>query len=397
MSDPEETDKSRKGDGGQRLTSGFDGSAPELGTQIGSFRIERELGRGAAGVVYLARDTKLDRPVALKSLPADVMASPQARSRFSREAKVLASLNHRNIGAIYDELEEADGVSYLVLEYVPGRSLGEVIAEGGLRQKEALAMALQIAEALAAAHDQGVIHRDLKPENIKITPEDEIKILDFGLAKAVGDQVAQMQTTVTEPGHVLGTPAYMSPEQVRGKEADRRSDIWSFGCVLFEMLAGRIPFDGDTVSDMLAAVLEHDPDFESLPHTVPASIRVLLRRCLAKDPRRRLQHLGDAAIEISETLNLPTGARLDTAQLSPTSKPAGWWRWVALLAFVAVAANLAAWYLRPRAPASQPSRRFTIYPETAFEVEALWHHALALSPDGRNLAYVEEGSDGRRK
>ncbi|MHC4118287.1 MAG: protein kinase domain-containing protein, partial [Planctomycetota bacterium] len=361
--------------------------------QIGPFRIEGELGRGAVGVVYLARDTKLDRRVALKSLPADTMTNPQARSRFSREARLLASLNHPNIAAIYEELEEADGVSYLVLEYVPGRTLAELISEGGLRQKEALAIALQIADALAAAHDRGVIHRDLKPDNIKITPEDEIKILDFGLAKAVGDEARQRQTTVTEPGRVLGTPAYMSPEQVRGKEADRRSDIWSFGCVLFEMLAGSIPFDGDTVSDMLAAVLEHDPDFESLPHTVPANIRILIRRCLTKDPRRRLQHLGDAAIEISETLNAPA----DTAPLPAASKPARLWRWAALLGFFAIAASLLAWYLKPSAPPSQPAKRFTVYPETVFEVEALWHHALALSPDGGELAYVEEGSDGRRK
>jgi len=367
------------------------------GGQIGPFRIERELGRGAAGVVYLARDTKLDRQVAIKSLPADVMASPQARSRFSREAKLLASLNHPNIAAIYEELEEADGVSYLILEYVPGRTLAKVMTDGEMRQKEALAIALKIAEALAAAHDHGIIHRDLKPENIKITPEEEIKILDFGLAKTVSNATNQKQTTVTEPGCVLGTPAYMSPEQVRGKEADRRSDIWSFGCVLFEMLAGKIPFDGDTVSDMLAAVLEHDPDFESLPRTVPANIRVLLRRCLTKDPRRRLQHLGDAAIEISETFDLPAGVVADTNQQPPTAKSSGWWRWIALLVFITVAVNLIVWYLKPLSRQPQPPRRFTVYPETAFEVEALWHHALALSPDGDYLAYVEEGSDGRRK
>lgn len=367
------------------------------GEQIGAFRIERELGRGAMGVVYLAHDTKLDRSVAVKSLTNEVTVSPDARSRFMREAKVLASLNHPNIAAIYEELEQADGVTYLVLEYVPGRTLAELIAEGGLRQEEALAIALQIAEALAAAHDHGVIHRDLKPDNIKITPEDEIKILDFGLAKAVDNRAIQRQTTVTEPGCVLGTPAYMSPEQVRGKEADRRSDIWAFGCVLFEMLAGSIPFDGDTVSDMMAAVLEHDPNFESLPDTVPTNIRVLLRRCLTKDPRRRLQHLGDAAIEISETLKPPTGSPPDIAQRPVTSKPASRWRWAALLAFVVIAGNVAAWYLRPSGPPSQPARRFTIYPETAFEVEALWHHALALSPDGGDLAYVEQGRDGRRK
>jgi serine/threonine-protein kinase len=306
-------------------------------------------------------------------------------------------LNHPNIAAIYEELEQADGAGYLVLEYVPGQTLGELMAEGRLRQKEALEIALQIAEALAAAHDHGVIHRDLKPENIKITQEEEIKILDFGLAKAVGEDARQAQTTVTEPGCVLGTPAYMSPEQVRGKEADRRSDIWSFGCVLFEMLAGNIPFDGDTVSDMLAAVLEHEPDFESMPHSIPVNIRALLRRCLAKDPRRRLQHLGDAALEIRETLDTPTSARSGTAPLPAASRSVGWWRWAALAAFVVITAQIGTWYLRPSRPSAQPLRRFTVYPETTFEFEALWHHALALSPDGKSLAYVEQSSDGRRK
>jgi Tol biopolymer transport system component len=296
-------------------------------------------------------------------------------------------------------LEEAEGVSYLVLEYVPGRRLGEMIGAGGLDLKDALSIALQIADALAAAHDNGVIHRDLKPDNVRITPQDQIKVLDFGLAKAVGDQ-ARQQSTITEPGRVLGTPAYMSPEQVRGKEADRRSDIWSFGCILFEMLAGRIPFDGDTVCDMLAAVLEHEPRWESLPHDVPANIRVLLRRCLNKDPRRRLQHIGDAAIEISETLNLPASAPPDTTRSPAVSMPLNSWRWpatVVSLALVAIAAALAAWHLKPSAQPRRLARRFTVYPETAFEVEALWHHAMALSPDGKNLAYVEQGSDGRRK
>jgi len=399
MSKAEDLDSKLPDDQGPAPTHSFDSSAAGPPSQIGPFRIERELGRGSMGVVYLAHDTKLDRQVAIKSLPAEAM-DDQARSRFSREARLLASLNHPNIAAIYEELEETEGVSYLVLEYVPGRRLGEIIAAGGLGVKDALSIALQIAEAVAVAHDHGVIHRDLKPDNVRVTPQDQVKILDFGLAKAVGYEARQQQSTVTKPGRVLGTPAYMSPEQARGKEADRRSDIWSFGCVLFEMLTGCIPFDGETVSDMLAAVLEHEPQWQSLPHDVPANICVLLRRCLNKDPQHRLQHIGDAAIEISETLNLPASAPPDTTRAPAVSSALNSWRrpaTVGLLALVAVAAALASWHLKPSAPPHKPARRFSVYPETAFEVEALWHHALALSPDGKMLAYVEQGIDGRRR
>jgi serine/threonine-protein kinase len=206
------------------------------------------------GVVYLAHDTKLDRPVAIKSLPAEVMGNRKARSRFSREARVLASLNHPNIATIHDELEEAEGVVHLVLEYVPGQTLAERIAKKPLKLEEALSIALQIAEAVAAAHEHDVIHRDLKPGNIKITPEGKVKVLDFGLAKAVGGEAVDQQSTVTEPGRVIGTPAYMSPEQARGKPTDKRSDIWSFGCVLYEMLTGRILFKGETISDTLVNI-----------------------------------------------------------------------------------------------------------------------------------------------
>jgi serine/threonine-protein kinase len=201
--------------------------------------------------VYLAHDTKLDRSVAIKSLPPEVKDNPKALSRFTREARVLASLNHPNIATIHEELEEAEGSVYLVLEYVPGQTLAERIAKGPLKLEEALTIALQIAEAVAAAHERDVIHRDLKPGNIKITQEGKVKVLDFGLAKVIGGETTDQKSTITEPGRVIGTPAYMSPEQARGKTTDKRSDIWSFGCVLYEMLTGRIPFKGETISDTL--------------------------------------------------------------------------------------------------------------------------------------------------
>jgi serine/threonine protein kinase len=282
-------------------TRSFDSSVSGPGSQIGQFRIERELGRGAVGVVHLAHDTKLDRPVAIKSLPSEIMGDRKTRSRFAREARVLASLNHPNIATIYEELEEAEGVVHLVLEYVPGQTLAERIAKKPLKLEEALTIALQIAEAVAAAHEHDVIHRDLKPGNIKITPEGKVKVLDFGLAKAVGGEVVDQQSTVTEPGRVIGTPAYMSPEQARGKLADKRSDIWSFGCVLYEMLTGKVPFEGETTSDTLANILQTEPNWSALSDTIPANIQVLLRRCLEKEPRRRLRDIGDIAIPLEDT------------------------------------------------------------------------------------------------
>ncbi|MHC4596403.1 MAG: serine/threonine-protein kinase, partial [Planctomycetota bacterium] len=267
MSDAEAKNDKRPGEEEDYPTASFNGSAP--GEQIGPFRIERELGRGGVGVVYLAHDTKLDRKVAIKSLPAEVMANPKARSRFSREARVLASLNHPNIATIYEELEETKGVGYLILEYIPGQTLAERIAKKPLKLEEALSIALQIAEAVAAAHEHNVIHRDLKPGNIKITPEGKVKVLDFGLAKAVGGEGMDQQSTVTEPGRVIGTPAYMSPEQARGQATDKRSDIWSFGCVLYEMLTGRVPFEGETISDTLVNILDRDPNWQALSQTTP--------------------------------------------------------------------------------------------------------------------------------
>ncbi len=403
MSDPEQKNNNQPSKKQPPQADGFSNSLKGPGGRIGRFRIERELGRGAVGAVYLAHDTKLDRSVAIKSLPAEVMGNPKAKSRFAREARVLASLNHPNIAAIYEELEEAEGIGYLILEYVPGQTLDQRIAKRPIKLEEALSIALQIAEAVAAAHEHDVIHRDLKPGNIKITPEGKVKVLDFGLAKAVsGEAVDQQTTTITQPGCVIGTPAYMSPEQARGKPVDKRSDIWSFGCVLFEMLSGRVPFEGQTVSDMLANVLQGEPDWQALPQTTPTNIGVLLRRCLEKDPRRRLHDIADAAIEINETLNLPAIAPPTTTTSLEIAHLTGWKKLIVVGAvclllgiIMGVIAIWSHWY--PGAPKTQPIRSFVIRPETSFEVEALWHHALAFSPDGKRLAYVEQGSDGRRK
>jgi len=281
-----------------------DESGNLVGQKLGHFEIREMIGRGGMGVVYLARDTKLDRSVAIKSMPAELAGGSTTRTRFRREAKLLASLSHPNIGVIHDIIEQTEGSAYLVLEYVPGQTLAERIAGKPLKLEAALTIGLQVAEAVAAAHENGVVHRDLKPSNIKITPEGKVKVLDFGLAKAVGGEPTEKPTTVTQPGRVIGTPAYMSPEQARGKSTDHRTDIWSFGCLMYEMLSGHPPFESETATEILARIIEREPDWEVLPQETPANIRVLLRRCLEKDQRQRLRDIGDAAIEINETLSL---------------------------------------------------------------------------------------------
>ncbi len=275
-----------------------------VGQKLRDFEIVKVIGRGGMGVVYLANDTKLGRSVAIKSMSADLAI---AKTRFRREATLLASLNHPNIAVIHEIIEEEE-LGYLILEYVPGDTLAQRIARKPLKLQETLSISRQIAEAVSAAHDKGIIHRDLKPGNIKITPDGRVKVLDFGLAKPTSEEDASQDSTITQAGSVIGTPAYMSPEQIRGEPIDRRTDIWSFGCVLYEMLTGKRPFEGKTISDTVARALEREPDWQALPLSTPANIRVLLRRCLEKDPRRRLQHMGDAAIEINETLNLPATA-----------------------------------------------------------------------------------------
>ena len=279
-----------------------------IGQKIGSLEITEMIGRGGMGVVYLAHDTKLDRSVAVKSIPTELQADSNARMRFRREARLLASLNHPNIAVIHDIVEQEESAGYLILEYVPGETLANRISCEPLKLEEALLIGQQIAEAVSAAHEKGIIHRDLKPGNIKITPEGRVKVLDFGLAKIYRGEGRDDKTTVTQPGRIIGTPTYMSPEQARGKDTDHRTDIWSFGCVLYEMLTGKVPFEGETATDTLVRIVEREPDWGILPGNTPMNIRALIRRCLIKDPHRRLHHIGDVAIEISETLNLPATA-----------------------------------------------------------------------------------------
>jgi TolB-like protein/Tfp pilus assembly protein PilF/tRNA A-37 threonylcarbamoyl transferase component Bud32 len=294
-----------------------------VGQKLASFEVEKVIGRGGMGVVYLARDTKLDRHVAIKSIPAELQASSTAQTRFQREAKLLASLNHPNIAVIHEIIEQDEGAGYLILEYIPGQTLAERIAREPLEFEEALSIGQQVAEAVSAAHDKGVIHRDLKPGNIKITPDGRVKVLDFGLAKASVSEDKNVKNTVTQPGRVIGTPAYMSPEQARGKDTDHRTDIWSFGCIMYEMLTGHLPFEGETATDTLARIIEREPDWEVLPQETPTNIRTLLRRCLEKDPRRRLRDIGDIAITLEETtteLKSPTlrMGSVEVARAQPT-------------------------------------------------------------------------------
>ena len=296
------------------------------GTKLGPYEILSPLGAGGMGEVYRARDAKLNRDVAIKVLPEAVAEDAERLARFQREAQVLAALNHPHIAAIYG-LEKAGNVEALVLELVEGETLAERIAAGPIPVDEALAIARQIADALESAHEKGIVHRDLKPANVKVTPQGKVKVLDFGLAKALtGDRSSPdvthsptLTAAATQAGVVIGTAAYMSPEQARGKAVDKRADIWAFGAVLYEMLAGRKAFEGETVSDTLAAVLKTDPDWSALPAQTPAIVRRVLRRCLERDRDRRLHDIADVRIEIEEGRD--SGVEAGTP-LPPAARPA---------------------------------------------------------------------------
>src|SRR6202140_4648246 len=280
------------------------------GTRLGSYEVVAPIGAGGMGEVYRARDAKLGGDVAIKVLPEAFAHDVDRLSRFQREAKMLASHNHPNIATIHG-LEESNGTHFLVMELVPGDNLQQrVKREGVVAVEEALTIAKQVAEALEAAHEKGIIHRALKPANVKVTPEGKVKVLDFGLAKAFAGDTSNedignsptLSMAATMQGVILGTAAYMSPEQARGKAVDKRTDIWAFGCVLYELLTARQVFRGETFSDIIAAVLEREPDWKALPIAAPPRIRDLVQRCLQKDPQRRLRDLGDARIEIEEAL-----------------------------------------------------------------------------------------------
>jgi Tol biopolymer transport system component len=365
------------------------------------------------GEVYRARDTALGRDVAIKMLPERTTHDPAALARFQREAQTLAALNHPNIGAIYGLVETGQGRG-LVLEFVDGPTLADVISRspGGVPLSESLAMARQIVDALDAAHERGIVHRDLKPANIKVRPDGALKVLDFGLAKALGgdaedrDSATSHSPTITSPaaltrdGIILGTVAYMSPEQARGRIVDKRTDIWAFGCVLFETLTGRRLFAGETVADTISAILSQQPDW-TLVQTTPTVVQGLLRRCLEKDPRRRLRDIGDARLELEDR------SGIDVAGAAVTSGSQSFWNAsrIAVVSGALVAVALAAfaagvWLPSREAPESvtQPAARFSVPPppNSTFFVSTVEAVTIALSPDGSQLGFVAESAGVRR-
>jgi len=365
------------------------------GTRLGPYEIRAQLGVGGMGEVYRARDMTLDRDVAIKVLPSVFVNDVDRRARFEREARILATLTHPHIATIYG-VEQRDGVYGLVLELVEGQTLATRLRAGPVPLREAVAIARQIADALDAAHEKGIIHRDLKPANISITHDAVVKVLDFGLAKITTsgsmDDLARATTVSvggTRNGVVLGTLPYMSPEQARGKTVDRRTDVWAFGCVLYEMLTGRAAFAKDTVSDVMVAILERDPDWSLLPPDTPPTLARLVRRCLEKDPKRRLHDIADARIEIDDLSANPV-AQVLNAPFRRRRSNVALWTLSALICgalFIDIARWLAA---EPTAP--NPVTRFTMALPPHLEIP----DSMALSPDGRTLVYSAVDESGSR-
>jgi serine/threonine protein kinase len=367
-----------------------------VGRLVGAYEIIGHLGIGGMGEVYRARDRKLGREVAIKVLPEAFAQDPDRMARFSREAQVLASLNHPNIAAIYG-IEESDNIRALVMELVDGPSLADRLARDAIPVDECLPLAKQIAEALEYAHERGVVHRDLKPANVKMTREGVVKVLDFGLAKAVEQRTAELEsgnsrTLVHETlnGVVLGTAAYMAPEQARGKTVDRRADIWAFGAVLYEMLSGRPLFSGETLPDTLAQVMTKETDWEELPKNTPVRITRLLKRCLQKDPKTRLQAIGEARIAIDSADPEPSGTELSV------SKKYLPWTAAALLAMSSAVLAIGLW--RAARPVARDAIRLNVdLGATAVLPINRVGGLLAISPDGTRIAVIVRGSDENQR
>ena len=365
-----------------------------IGSSLSQYKVTSKLGEGGMGEVWRAEDTKLGRDVALKMLPDAFAENPDRLARFEREARVLASLSHPNIAGIHG-LEEVDGKRFLVMELVEGETLDERIQRGPMPIEEVVRIAKQIAEAVEAAHEKGVVHRDLKPANVNITPDGNVKVLDFGLAKALtgdplsGDSVDQdlslsptMTKAMTGMGMLLGTAGYMSPEQARGKPVDRRADIWAFGCILYEMLTGQRLFTGETATDVIGAVVHKEPDLDELSSKVPTRIRRLLERCLQKDSSRRLQSIGDARIALQEWLENPEEEAVEAASARP-----GWLPWAAATAAGVIGLGLGSFFLGSNEQEPPLVQRFAV--ELAEEPLFGSRGAAAVpSPDGRYLAYA---------
>ncbi len=359
------------------------------GTELNQYRIADKLGEGGMGQVYRAEDTRLRRDVAVKLLPPELLQDAERRARLEREAQVLASLNHPHVAAIYglEEATDSDGAasSFLVMELVEGMSLADRIAEGPIPPERAIPIARGIALGLEAAHEKGIVHRDLKPANVMLDADSNAKVLDFGLAKAIegepgsaglNDLSASPTIMGTQAGVILGTASYMAPEQARGKTVDKRADIWAFGCVLYEMLGGRKPFDGETATDIIAAIVRAEPDVNKLPAGTPPRLRELVRRCLVKDPRERLRDIGDARIELERAFDEPLGAV--TAPSSATRASSSWLA-AALVGGIALGAT-GALLTRPT-PVRAPVRHALLGTEDVLPI------TLTVSPDGRYVVY----------
>ncbi|MEE8368628.1 MAG: protein kinase [Thermoanaerobaculia bacterium] len=375
-----------------------------IGTTVAHFKVTAKLGEGGMGQVFRATDTKLDREVAIKVLPEAFTNDPERLARFEREAKVLASLNHPHIAGIHG-LEEVDGQKFLILELVEGESLADRIARGKLPAEEALELALQMAQGLEAAHEQGIVHRDFKPANVQVTPDGQVKILDFGLAKAMERSTTDADFTqsptltaqMTGAGVLMGTAAYMSPEQARGTEADKRADIWAFGVVLFEMLSGKMVYSGKTVSDILAGILAREPEWKALPADTPAAVQQLLHRCLEKEAFERMRDIGEARIAIERFLRGEDEDSATSIGSSDTPKGAvrsGIWRPAAAVLLLAALASSFMWWRQ--ATELDPMVRASINPPegTVWDLDSSRPGPVSLSPDGRQLAFVARDEAG---